>query len=69
VRPAPIRQLISLLLLMNGVLAPAVLAQDAPIPVPKITGPIPATSDSYPFLGAGHTVNPIDFAKAGYVEE
>jgi hypothetical protein len=68
-RPAPIRQLISLLLLMNGVLAPAVLAQDAPMPVPKITGPIPATSDSYPFLGAGHTVDPIDFAKAGYVEE
>jgi hypothetical protein len=54
---------------MSGVLAPAVLAQDAPIPVPKITGPIPVTSDSYPFLSAGHTVDPIDFAKAGYVEE
>ena len=62
-------KLISLFLLMGGVLAPAVLAQDAPIPVPKITGPIPVTSDSYPFLGAGHTVDPIDFAKAGYVEE
>jgi Alpha/beta hydrolase domain len=45
------------------------LAQDAPVPVPKITGPIPATSDSYPFLGAGHTLHPIDFTKAGYVEE
>jgi len=53
--------------------AAAVLAQDAPIavpvPVPKITGPIPVTSDSYPYLGAGHTLDPIDFAKAGYVEE
>ncbi len=49
--------------------ASAVLAQDAPVPVPKITGPIPVTADSYPFLGAGHTRDPIDFAKAGYVEE
>lgn len=45
------------------------LAQDAPVVVPKIVGPIPSTADSYPFLGAGHTLNPIDFAKAGYVEE
>src|SRR5580700_11065882 len=50
-------------------IAAAVLAQDAPVPVPKITGPIPMKSDSYPFLGAGHTLNPIDFTKAGYVEE
>jgi hypothetical protein len=49
--------------------AAVALAQDAPVPVPKITGPIPVTSDSYPFLGAGHTFQPIDFAKAGYVEE
>ena len=49
--------------------AAAILAQDAPVPVPKITGLIPVTSDSYPFLGAGHTLDPIDFAKAGYVEE
>ena len=57
-------KLISLFLLMSGVLAPAVLAQDAPIPLPKITGRIPVTSDSYPFLGAGHTVDPIDFAES-----
>jgi Alpha/beta hydrolase domain len=44
-------------------------AEDAPVPVPKINGPIPVTPDSYPFLGAGHTLQPIDFAKAGYVEE
>ena len=49
--------------------AAAALAQDAPVPVPKITGPIPVTSDSYPFMGAGHTFDPIDFTKAGYVEE
>ena len=47
----------------------AALAQDAPVAIPKIVGPIPLTADSYPFLGAGHTLNPIDFTKAGYVEE
>ncbi len=45
------------------------LAQDAPVPSPKVMGPVPVTADSYPFLGAGHTLDPIDFAKAGYVEE
>ena len=49
--------------------AAAALAQDSPVPVPIITGPIPVTADSYPFLGAGHTLDPIDFKKAGYVEE
>jgi len=47
----------------------AVLAQNAPVAIPKILGPVPLTADSYPFLGAGHTLNPIDFTKAGYVEE
>lgn len=45
------------------------LAQDVPVAIPKITGPLPVTSDSYPFLGAGHTLTPIDLTKAGYVEE
>jgi len=49
--------------------AAAALAQDASVLVPKIVGPIPVTSDSYPFLGAGHTLNPIYFAKSGYAEE
>lgn len=49
--------------------AAVVLAQDAPVAIPKVMGPIPVTADSYPFLGAGHTRNPIDWKKAGYVEE
>jgi len=49
--------------------ATVALAQDAAVAIPKIIGPIPLTADSYPFLGAGHTLNPVDFAKAGYVEE
>jgi len=34
---------------------------------PKITGPIPVTADSYPFLA--RTLHPINFKEAGYVEE
>jgi hypothetical protein len=58
-----------LFLLTVWIGAAAALAQDAAIPVPKVTGPIAVTPESYPFLGAGHTLHPIDFAKAGYVEE
>ncbi len=64
------RHLFLLAVLGTGVFGATVaLAQDAPVPAPKVTGPIPVTSDSYPFLGAGHTLHPIDFTKAGYVEE
>src|ERR1700733_4157266 len=38
-------------------------------PVPKFTGPIPATADSYPFLAAEHSLVPFDLAKYGYVEQ
>ena len=33
------------------------------------TGPIPVTATSRPFLDSGHVFEPIDLAKAGYVEE
>ncbi len=39
------------------------------IPVPKITGPLPVSADSYPFGAADHTRVPSDLAKDGYVEE
>jgi hypothetical protein len=38
-------------------------------PVPKFTGPIPVTADSYPFLAANRNLEPFDLAKHGYVEE
>src|SRR5689334_22465396 len=38
-------------------------------PVPKFTGPLPVTSDSYPFLAADHSMVPFDLAKYGYVEQ
>jgi hypothetical protein len=37
--------------------------------LPKVTGPIPVTSDSYPFMSADHAVEPVDLGKSGYVEK
>ena len=50
-------------------LAGAVLAAGQGTPVPKFTGPIPVTADSYPFLDAAHSLVPFDLAKYGYVEQ
>ena len=38
-------------------------------PVPNVTGPIPVTPESYPFLAADHDLPPLDLKKIGYVEE
>lgn len=37
--------------------------------VPKVTGPVPVTAQSYPFAAADHQMTPFDLAAAGYVEE
>ena len=37
--------------------------------MPKLTGPIPVTADSFPFLAANRVFLPLDLQKAGYVEE
>lgn len=47
----------------------AVLAAGQGTPVPKFTGPVPVTADSYPFLAAEHNLVPFDLAKHGYVEQ
>ena len=44
-------------------------ASSVAIPVPKVTGPLATSADSYPFGAAGHTLVPSDLAKDGYVEE
>src|SRR5215472_2623810 len=41
----------------------------AAVPSAKLTGPIPVTADSYPFLSASRVFTPLDLKKAGYVEE
>jgi hypothetical protein len=38
-------------------------------PLPKLTGPIPVTSDSYPLMAANRVLQPVDLQKAGYIEE
>ena len=38
-------------------------------PVPKVTGPVPVTADSYPFMAANRSTPAFDLTKAGYTEE
>ena len=49
--------------MLTGLLLAAGSASAAP-PVAEVTGPIPASEDSYPFLATD-----IDLEKYGYVEE
>jgi hypothetical protein len=41
----------------------------AKTPVPRVTGPLPVSAESYPFGAADHQLIPQDLAKQGYVEE
>ena len=47
----------------------AAIAAGQGTPVPKFTGPLPVTADSYPFMDAAHSLVPFDLAKYGYVEQ
>src|SRR5215813_1106260 len=38
-------------------------------PVPKVTGPIAVTANSYPFMASNKATPAFDLAKVGYVEE
>ncbi len=53
---------------MLAAIATLLLAVGA-TPVPKVTGPIPVTPDSYPFMAANKSTPAFDLTKAGYVEE
>jgi hypothetical protein len=39
------------------------------IPIPKVSGPIPVTPDSHPFLAAANDLPAMDIPGSGYVEE
>ena len=41
----------------------------AAVPIPKVTGPIPVTADSYPLMAAGNLQDAVDLTRLGYVEE
>jgi hypothetical protein len=38
-------------------------------PIPTVTGPVPVTAHSWPWIAASHTAGPIDLSSVGYVEE
>ena len=65
------------LMLVVLLCARAGFAQDTPAnkvtprvtPIPSVTGPIPVTADSRPFLEAAKLQTPVDLAAHGYVEE
>jgi hypothetical protein len=39
------------------------------VPIPRVTGPIPVTADSYPLMAADKLQDVVDLRGAGYVEE
>src|ERR1700677_2511308 len=47
----------------------AAIAGSSSTTLPKVTGPIPVTADSFPLMAANRTLQPIDLKKVGYVEE
>jgi hypothetical protein len=38
-------------------------------PLPKVTGPVPVTADSYPFMAVNRSTPDFDLSKVGYLEE
>ncbi len=51
------------------ILCVATTANAQNVPVPKATGPVPATLESYPFAGQDGSTPFADLSKVGYVEE
>ncbi len=54
---------------LTGVFASTAIFAGSPAGSPKVTGPIPVTADSFPFLAANRNLQQIDLPKVGYVEE
>jgi hypothetical protein len=52
-----------------GIASPIAGSASAATPLPRITGPIPASATSYPFGAADHELVPEDLSKVGYVED
>jgi hypothetical protein len=61
------RPLMTLLVLLCA--ASLADAQNAAVPLPQVTGPIPVTADSYPLMASAKLQVVVDLPKAGYVEE
>ena len=57
------------LVLIFAIAADAQNARAGATPIPKVTGPIPVTADSVPFLAESRNLHPMDLASRAYVEE
>ena len=69
-RGAWVRPAVAVAVVLVGVMPAS--AQTAPLrvtPVPGVTGPLPVTADSYPYMTARRLIEPTDLAAAGFVEE
>ncbi|HTA46796.1 MAG TPA: alpha/beta hydrolase domain-containing protein [Bryobacteraceae bacterium] len=55
--------------LVSTALFAAPIAGSSPTTMPKVTGPVPVTADSFPFMAASRNLQPLDLQKAGFVEE
>ncbi|HEX4997838.1 MAG TPA: alpha/beta hydrolase domain-containing protein [Terriglobia bacterium] len=62
---------LSLRAVFSFVLALAAIqaTRPGPVPLPKVSEPIPVTADSFPFLAASRNLEPFDLARYGYLEE
>src|SRR5688572_13760173 len=49
--------------------AVASAAAQTPVALPMVAGPLAVTAESYPLMAADRIQEPVDLAKAGYVEE
>jgi len=47
----------------------AAAAAQTPVTIPMVTGPLAVTAESYPLMAADRIQEPVDLAKADYVEE
>jgi hypothetical protein len=56
-------------ILFGSVFLEAQGARPGATPIPKVSGPIPVTADSVPFLAESKNLQPVDLPKHGYVEE
>ena len=63
-RTLPLLLLLAILLLFL-----ATTPTGAATPIPAVTGPVPVTATSVPFMSVSRLVAPADLAKVGYVEE
>ena len=63
------RRTLPVLLLAIVLLFFVITPTGAATPIPAVTGPVPVTATSVPFMSVSRLVTPTDLAKVGYVEE